>query len=205
MRVVVHQVDPHVARADDPQDRVHVGSVQIEQRPAIMKQARDFADLGVEQADRVGVGDHEDGRLVAQLGFEVGEIDEPARIALDGDGFKSGEVRRGWVGSVRTVRDQHLSSRAALVLEVGRGDEKRRQLSLRAGGGLQADRVQPGDLGQDFLELEKDRQQALERALVLIGMLRGEPRQRGQPLVPLGVVLHRARAERIESSNRSTC
>ena len=42
------------------------------------------------------------------------------------------------------------------------------------------------------------RQQALKRALVLIGMLGDKPRQRRQPLVPLGVVLHRARAERIE-------
>ena len=66
VRVVVHQVDPHVARPDDAEDRVHVGAVEVEQGPAIVKQPGDLADLRVEQADRVRVGDHEDGRLVAR-------------------------------------------------------------------------------------------------------------------------------------------
>ena len=39
VRVIVHQVDPHVARPDDAEDRVHVGTVQIEQGPAVVNQA----------------------------------------------------------------------------------------------------------------------------------------------------------------------
>ena len=38
----------------------------------------------------------------------------------------------------------------------------------------------------------------LQRRFRLIGVQVGQARQRGQPLVPLGVVLHRAGAERIE-------
>ena len=66
VRVVVHQVDPHVAGPDDAQDRVHVGAVEIEQRPAIVEQPGDLADLRVEEPDRVGISDHEHGRLVAR-------------------------------------------------------------------------------------------------------------------------------------------
>ncbi len=42
------------------------------------------------------------------------------------------------------------------------------------------------------------REQSLERALVLVRMLRRQPRQGREPLVPLRVVLHRARPERVE-------
>ena len=58
--------------------------------------------------------------------------------------------------------------------------------------------MQPGDLGEHLLQLVEDRQQTLERRLVLVGMLRRQARQRREPLVPLRVVLHRARPERIE-------
>ena len=76
MRVVVHQVDAHVARPDDAEDRVHVGAVEVEQGPAVVEQLGDLADLRVEQADGVRVGDHEHGRLVAELGLEVVEVDD---------------------------------------------------------------------------------------------------------------------------------
>ena len=51
VRVVVHQVDAHVARADDAEDRVHVGAVEVEQGAALVRAAGDLLDLGVEQAD----------------------------------------------------------------------------------------------------------------------------------------------------------
>ena len=108
MGVVVHQVDPHVARPDDAEDRVHVRAVEVEQGPAVVQQPGDLADLGVEEADRVGVGDHEDGGLVAELGLEVGEVDEPATVALDRDGLEAGEVGRGRVRAVGAVGDQDL-------------------------------------------------------------------------------------------------
>ena len=74
------------------------------------------------------------------------------------------------------------------------------QLALRAGRRLQADRVQPGDLGRAQLRAAQQiRARPGEMRRVLIGMQCREARQRRQSLVPLGVVLHRARAERIEA------
>ena len=45
--------------------------------PAIVEQLGDLADLGVEQPDRVRVGDHEDGRLVVEVGLQVLDVDQP--------------------------------------------------------------------------------------------------------------------------------
>ena len=49
--VVVHQVDAHVARPDDAEDRIHVGPIEIEQGPAVVQQPGDLGDLGIEQTD----------------------------------------------------------------------------------------------------------------------------------------------------------
>ena len=198
VRVVVHEVDPHVAGPDDAQDGVHVGAVEIEQGTAVVDQPGDLANLGVEEAGRIGVGDHEHGRLIAELGFEVVEIDQATAVTLDRDRFEAGQMCGGRVGAVGTVGNQNLGAPLAPFSEIGRGDEERRQLPLCAGRRLQADRVQSGDLGQNSLQLEQNREQSLERCLVLVRVLRAEARERGQPLVPLGVVLHRARAKRIE-------
>ena len=121
-----------------------------------MEQPGDRADLRVEQADRVGVGHHEDGRLVAQLGLEVVEVDQAAAVALDRDRLEAGEVGRGGIGAVGTVGDQDLGPLLAPIAEVGRRDQQGGQLALGAGRRLQADGVQPGDLGQHLLELEED-------------------------------------------------
>ena len=82
VRVVMHQVHPHVAGPDDAQDRVHVGAVEVEQGPPVVEQPGDLADLRVEEADRVRVGDHEHGRLVAQLGLEILESTMPQLLLL---------------------------------------------------------------------------------------------------------------------------
>ena len=95
-----------------------------------MEQPGDLADLGVEEPDRVGVGDHEDGRLVAQLGLEVVEVDQAAAVALDRDRLEAGEMGRGGVGAVGAVGNQDLGALLAPIAEIGRGDEQGGQLAL---------------------------------------------------------------------------
>ena len=165
MGVEVHQVGPHIARPDRAQDRVHVGPVEVEQGSAIMKQPGDLADLGIEQPEGVGVGDHEDGGVVVELGLEVVQVDESFRVALDRDGLEARELRRGGIGAVRAVGDENLGSTLLLSLvAVVRGrDEQGGQFPLRAGGGLEADRGETADLGQHSLKIEQDRQQSLKR------------------------------------------
>ena len=198
MRVVVHQVDAHVARPDDAEDRVHVGAVEVEQAAPFVEQLGDRADLRVEQAERIGVGHHEDGRLVVSLALKSSRSTSPLALLLMVTASKPGEMRRGGIRAVGAVGDEDLGPLLAPIAEIGRGDEQGGQLALGAGRRLEAHRVQPRDLGEHLLELEEELEQSLQRPLILIGMLRTEAGQPGQSLVPLRVVLHRARAERVE-------
>ena len=172
MRIVVHQVRPHVARADGPQDRVHVGAVEVKQGTPIVEQCGNLADLRIEQPNRVGVGDHEHSGRVVELASEVVQVDQPARIALDGDGLEPRQVRRGGVRAVGAVGDEHLGfaaragrrKKAAATLQ-----ECRRQLALASSPrpGRKLYRVQTGDLGEHLLQLIQDREQTLKRAFIL--------------------------------------
>jgi hypothetical protein len=56
-----------------------------------VKHVGDRLDLRLEQSERVRVGDHEHGGVVAEFGLQVVEIDKPLRIALDRDGLEPGE------------------------------------------------------------------------------------------------------------------
>ena len=123
----------------------------------------------------------------------------PAAVALDRDRLEAGEVRRGRVGAVGAVGNQDLRPLLAPVAEVGRGDQQRGELALGAGRRLEADGVQarrsrPGSCCSSY----RIASSPWSVLVVLVGMLGAEAGQRRQPLVPLRVVLHRARAERIE-------
>ena len=73
------------------------------------------------------------------------------------------------------------------------------QLALRAGGRLERDGVEAGDLGEHLLQLPAEPQRALGAFLLLVRVEVAEPRQRREPLVDPRVVLHRAGAERVEA------
>ena len=153
MRVVVHQVDAHVARPDLAEDGVHVGAVEVEQGPSIVEQTLgDVADLRVEQADRVGVGHHEDGGLVVEVALKSSRSTRPLAVALDRDGLEPGEVGRGGIGPVGAVGDRGpWSASHPCRGSRPRRTEQRRQLSLGPGRRLEADGVQAGDLGEHRL------------------------------------------------------
>ena len=133
-----------------------------------------------------------------ELGLEIGEVDQAAAVALDRDGLETGQVGRGGIGAVRAVGNQDLGALFAPIAEIGRRHQQGRQLPLGPGRRLQADRLQAGDLGQDLLEVEQDAPAIPEACSRPDRDAARQTRKRRQPLVPLRVVLHRARPERIE-------
>ena len=125
----------------------------------------------------------------------------PSGAGRHGDRAEAGHRRRRRVGAVRRVGHDHLGPLGVAACRVvGADHQDAGQLAVRAGGGLERDRVHAADLDQPALQLP----QQLERALgELVGserVERGEAGQPGGPLVDLGVVLHRARAQRIEAA-----
>ncbi len=96
------------------------------------------------------------------------------------------------------VRDDDLLARIALRRVIGPEEERAHQLALRAGRGLQGDRVHPGDLLEHLAQLPHQPEGALHRRSRLKGVKVAKPRQARRQLVHLGIVLHRARAQRVE-------
>ena len=86
----------------------------------------------------------------------------------------------------------------ASVAEIRRRDQQRRQLAVRPGGRLQRGRRRARRSPRDIPAARTASAACPAASLRLIGMQVRQARQRGEPLVPLRVVLHRARAERIE-------
>ena len=119
--------------------------------------------------------------------------------------FKAGERRAGGVGAVRASRGR--APRACVA--PGRGSRPRRRSSAVsspcAPPPVAANRPAARRFRQDLLHLVENLQHALTGVVVLQGMTVGEPGNRREAFVPLRVVLHRARAERVEVSCRSTC
>ena len=67
--------------------------------------------------------------------------------------------------------------RLAAVLEVGAHQHQPGQLALRAGGGLERDGVEPGDLGEDLLQAPHELERALRALLLLVRVEVAEARE----------------------------
>src|SRR5262249_12241306 len=98
----------------------------------------------------------------------------------------------------RARRDQHAAADVAAVAVVRTYEEHAEQLSLRAGGGLERHGVEAGHGHQGALERLAQGESTLRQRRRHQRMQLREAREPSQLLVPGGVVLHGARAERIE-------
>src|SRR5262249_6465874 len=106
------------------------------ERALAVQQLGNRCDLIVEDSERVGVGDHEHGRALVELRPQIVQIDDTSVIAFDADGVEAGYGGAGWVGAVRTIRNEDARTLYAAILEIGGGDQERRQLAVSTGGRL---------------------------------------------------------------------
>ena len=114
------------------------------------------------------------------------------------------EAGHGDAGGVRAVRGVGGDDDAPLlglapVGEVRPHEHEAGELALRARRGLERDRVQPAHLGEDLLEPPHELERALGCLLLLVRVQVAEAGQVDDALVHPRVVLHRARAERVEA------
>src|SRR5262249_6315371 len=84
-------------------------------------------------------------------------------------------------------------------VEVRAHEEQAGELALAAGGGLQADRCKAGYLEEDLLEVPLELEGALDGVFAGERVEVAETWEADEPLVDTRVVLHRARAERVET------
>jgi len=200
VKVVVDDVEAHVARPRAADDGVQVRAVVVEERAARVEDLGDLLDALVEQAERRRVRQHEPGRPVVDLRAQVVQVEVAAVGRRDLLELEAGHRHAGRVRAVRRVGgDDHVPPRLAAVGEGGAHQHQAGELSLGARRRLQRHGREPCDLGEDLLELPHELERAL-RTLVLLQ--RVQVAEAGQPddtLVDAGVVLHRARPERVEA------
>ncbi len=190
-------VEPHVARPSVTHDRVQVGPVVVEGPAGVAHLPRDLGDPLVEQPERVRVGEHQAGDPVVDLRSKVVEVHSPAPVGGHLDDLVAGHRHRGGVGPVCGVGGQDPRPLLPVVLVEGAGEKQTGELAMGAGRGLEADVVEAADLGQGALQAPHQLQGPLGPLGILGRVKAGVPGERRDPLVEPGVVLHRARAERV--------
>ena len=149
VQVEVHHVDAEIARPRDAHQRVHVGAIHVHQRALAMQDLRRLRDILFENAERVRIGHHQAGDIVVDRAFQFRQIDRAARVRADVLHRVAGDGRGGRIGAVRRIGDENLLARIAALFEQRAHQQDAGQLAVRAGRGLQRDRVHAGDLGQD--------------------------------------------------------
>ena len=165
-----------------------------------MDQLDHLFDVLIEETERVRIGEHHADDSVVTGSFESLQVHIAALIGWDGDHAQAHHADGGGVGPMGSIRDEHL---LALVIAarfvIGAHHEHAGEFSVCAGGRLQGHCSKACDLFQPFLQLVHQRQVALDSLDRLEGMGVEEAGQAGSVFIDLGVVLHRARAERDNS------
>ena len=199
VQVEVHDVEAHVARPRDAHHRVEVGAVVVERGAHVVHDARDLADVAVEQPERVRVREHQAGHVVRGLRAQVVQVHAAVGVGAHLHHLVAGHRHGGRVGAVRRVGREHLVAVLAAVLVERAREQQAGQFAVRAGAGLKRHVRQPADLGQRALQVPHQLERALGVLVVLQRVQAREAGQRRHALVQLGVVLHRARAQRVEA------
>ena len=145
MQVQVHHVHAEIAGADFADQRVHVGAVHVEQAALGVHDVGDLVDLLLEDSQRVGIGEHERGDVFVHLRRQRGHVDHAVRVRLQILDRVADHRRGRRIGAVRGIGNQNFLARIALRLVIGADHQQAGQLAVRAGGGLQRDRVHAGD------------------------------------------------------------
>ena len=200
MQVEVHDVEAHVTRTHGAQERIHVGPVVIQQAAAIVHQGRDLLDIFLEEAQGVGVGHHDAGDVRTEQGLQVLHVDQAGRVGLDLHDLQAADGGAGRIRTVGAVRDDDLGAGQVSPGEmVFPQDHQARELTVRAGAGLEGEMLHPRDLRQEPVRPVQHGAGALHRLGILQGMQALEGGQSRELFVDLGIVFHRAAAERVEA------
>ncbi len=168
-----------------------------------MHDPRDLYDLLLEQPERVRIGEHQSRHLVVHELLERAHVDQASGVRGHRHGLEPGQAHARGVRPVRGVGDDHLRPAAATLGVVGPHDQQAGHLAAGARRWLQRRPRHPGDLAERLLQAPEQLQGTLRRPVGLQRMQALEPRERRHRLGDLGVVLHGARAERIEPGVQS--
>ena len=195
----MHRVDAQVAGTRLAEEGVQVGPVAVHEPAAGVHDLADARDVLLEEAQRVRVGEHQTGHVLAHGGRDGIGVEDPVVSGGHGPDRVAVERRTRRVRAVRRVGNENRVPVLTALLVVGADHHESCEFSLGARCRLQRHAVH----ARDFRELHREFVAELEEALLerdgLHGVSRGEAREACRPLVELRVVLHGAGAERVET------
>lgn len=108
VKVDVHDVEAHVAGTHLAEKRVEVGPVVIEESAGVVHELGDLDNLGLEHADRVGVGHHDACHGVVEQRLEVFDVDRPIGTRLDFHNLQTAHHCGGGVRAMGRVGNDHF-------------------------------------------------------------------------------------------------
>ena len=198
VQVDVHGVDAEIAGSNLADDGVEVGAVAVEVGAGLVHGVGDLDHFRLEQPASVRIGQHDRGDVGAERGLH--RFDRHRAVVLGRDRLHPVAHERGGrrICAVRRLRHQHDVALGAFRVVRGLDREHAREFAMRAGLRRQRHRRHAGQLHQVVAEPLHQLERALHGLLRLQRMDVAEARQPRHLLVQPRVVLHRARAERIE-------
>ena len=149
VQVHVQHVRADFGRLHDADLGIEVGAVHVNLSAVFMNNAADVADAFFVHAVGGRVSNHDGGQSVAVLlgfGFQIVDVDVAVFVGIDNDDFQtqhSGSRRVGAVGGFRNQADVAVS--LAVGFLIAADGEHAAVFALRAGVGLEGNRVKAGD------------------------------------------------------------
>ena len=161
VQVHLDDVEAEIADFGAAEQSVQVSAVAVELGAPGVNHLRDFEDVLVEEAERVGEGQHERRNVVVESGGERGEVGVAVGVGGDGLALEAGGGDGRGIGAVGGIGQEHFVTRFAAMLEVGADGQDARELAVGAGRGREADGVHAGYLGEEALEPVHEGERAL--------------------------------------------
>ena len=167
--------------------------------PRECTKSANLPDLRLEDAQRVGIGEHQSRRFIRHGAVELGKVNATARIGFDVPNLVTRNGGAGGIRSVRRIGDQDVFPRVAALAQAGADHQYARQFALRARRRLKRDRVHAGDFLKAARCFVENFQTALDQSFRSVGMVRSQALQARHLFIDPRVVLHGAGTQRIEA------
>ena len=138
----MYYVKAHIARTRNAQHRVGIGAIIIELPTDLVYHTGYFYNIGIEQAQRIGIGHHNRRNIRAvrlQQHLQMLHFDAAGLwIGLDLHGFVVGQGRASRIGAMRIIGDQdEIAMPFVATAVVGFDQHQPGQLTMCPGRGLQ--------------------------------------------------------------------
>ena len=163
MEIQVKDIESHIARARHTDQRVHVGSIIIEQSSALVDEGSDLPYLLLEQAESVGVGHHDTSDVRAKKRLKISHIHKAVSVGFHDHNLQAANSGAGRVRAMGAVRDYHLGTgKIPTENMVLTHNHQSGKLSMSTGARVKGESCHPGDRGKGLVHIIIDLQGSLD-------------------------------------------